>query len=129
VRRIGPVMVGPEGMSQHGKSEFLGHLKGRQWFRGCNCVRKHRRILNCRGTLGVESLYIATPPALITINLHPIVHLGLSCKLHLARGSGCGSRHTIYLYKSACALQGALRLAILEECTNIGCSYHGPSLS
>ncbi len=45
---MGPVTGGPESMSQQGKSEFLGHLKGGQWFQGCSCVRKHGRDLNCR---------------------------------------------------------------------------------
>jgi len=70
----------------------------------------------------MESLYIATLPALIAVNLHPIICLSLSHKLHLA----CGSRCMIHLFKSACASQDALRPAILEEHTNIDCSHHGP---
>ena len=73
----------------------------------------------------MESLYVATPPALIAIDLHPIVHLSLSRKLHLAHGS----RHTIHLSESACASQDTLRLAVLEEHTNIDCGHHGPFLS
>ncbi len=112
---MGPVTGGPESVSQQGKSEFLGHLEGGWWFQGHSCVRKYRRDLNCRWTLGVESLYVATPPALVAVDLHLIVHLSLSRKLHLARGS----RHTIHLSESACASQDALRPAILEEHTNI----------
>jgi predicted nucleic acid-binding Zn-ribbon protein len=76
--------------------------------------------------LGVESLYVATPPALVAVDLHPIVRLGLSRKLHLARGCDCGSRRTINLSESACASQDALRPAVLEERTNIDCGHHGP---
>jgi hypothetical protein len=106
-------------VSQHGKSEFLGHLEGGQWFQGRSCVRKHGRNLNCRGTLGVESLYIATLPVLVAVDLHPIDRPHLSHKLHLACSSSCGSRHTIPLYENTCASQDALRLAVLEEHTNI----------
>ena len=113
---------GLESVSQHGKSEFLGHLEGGQWFQRHSCVRKHRRNLNCGGTLGTESLYVATLPVLIAIDLHLIDHPHLSHKLHLACSSSCGSRHTIPLYESTCALQDALRLAVLKEHTNIDSS-------
>ena len=69
------------------------------------------------------SLYVATPPAIVAIDLHPIVHLSL------AHGSGCGSRCTTHLSESACASQDALRPAILKERTNVDCSHHGPFLS
>jgi hypothetical protein len=117
---IGPVTGGPKGVSQHSKSKFLGHLEGGWWFQGRHCVGNHGRDLNCGGTLGVESLYVATPLALVAMDLHPI-----AC-LSLARGCDYGSRRTINLSESACASQDALRPAILEERTNIDCSHHDP---
>jgi hypothetical protein len=77
----------------------------------------------------MESLYVATLPTLITANFHPIVHLSLSCKLHLAHSSVCGSRHMTHLYKNTCASQDTLRPAILKEHTNIDYGYRGPFLS
>jgi hypothetical protein len=74
----------------------------------------------------VKSLYVTTPPTLVAVDFHLIIHLSLSCKLHLARSSGCGSRHMTHLYESACASQDTLRPAVLEEHTNIDCGYHGP---
>jgi len=105
---------------------LVRHFEGERWFQGCSCAGKHGRDLNCGQTLGVESLYVATPPVLIAVDLHLIIQLGLSRKLHLARSSGCSSRCTIHLYESACVSHDALRPAVLEECTNIDCSHHGP---
>jgi hypothetical protein len=110
---------GLESVSQHGKSEFLGHLEGGQWFQRHSCVRKHGRNLNCRGTLSMKSLYIATLPVLVAVDLYLINHPHLSHKLHLACSSSCGSRCTVPLYESTYASQDALRLAVLKEHTNI----------
>jgi hypothetical protein len=124
---VRPVTGGQESVSQHSKGEFLDHLEGGWWSQGRCCVGKHRRDLNCGETLGVESIYIATPPPLVAVDIPPIVgRLSLSRKLHLAFGYECGSRHTINLSESACASQDALRPAVLEERSNIDCGHHGP---
>jgi len=72
---------------------------------------------------GHREPHIATLPALVAVNLHPIICLGLFRKLHLACGCDYGSRHTINLSESPCASQGALIPAIFEECTNIDCGH------
>ena len=72
----------------------------------------------------MESLYADAPLALIAVDLHPIVHLGLSCQFHLGRCCDSG-RVTIDLAKSACASPDSLWPAVFKECTDIDCSQHG----
>jgi len=69
--------------------------------------------------------HVATPPALIAVNLHPIVCLSLSYKLHLAHGCNCGSKCTINLSESPgpYASQDTLMPVILGEHTNIDCGH------
>jgi hypothetical protein len=72
-----------------------------------------------------SGLYVATPPALIAVDLHLIFRLSLSHEFDLSRCCD-GGRVTIGLAKSACASQDSLWLAILEELTDVDCGHYGP---
>ena len=52
-------------------------------------------------------MLLAAPPALITIELHPIVRLSLSRKFHLSHCCD-GGRLPVDLAVGTCALQGSL---------------------
>jgi hypothetical protein len=72
-------MGGPESVSQSGKGEFLAFLKAGSGSRGAT-VGRHGRGPGVR---------IVITTALIAIDLHPIVHLSLSCRLHLVISAAC----------------------------------------
>ena len=86
-------------------------------------------IMEDGGTLRMRP----TPSPLITVDVHPVVHLSLSCRFHLGRGCD-GGGVTIHLHKSTCASQDSLLAAVLKElyfsglrsyCTVYGrISYH-----
>jgi hypothetical protein len=85
--------------------------------------RKARERPELRWDFGRGEPHVATPPALVAVDLHPIVCLSLSRKLHLARGCDRGSRRTINLSESPCASQDALMPAVLEESADIDCGH------
>ena len=74
---IWAVAGGQESVCEHERG-FLGHLECGRWFQGRRGGGEHGEYLNDEGTLDVESPYVATPPALIAVDLHPIVCLNIS---------------------------------------------------
>jgi len=73
----------------------------------------------------VDGLHVATPPVFFAINLHPIVHLSLSCKFHLGRYCD-GGGFMIHLAECASSLQNLLWSAVLEEHPDVDHSHYGP---
>jgi len=73
----------------------------------------------------VECLYVATPPALIAVDLHPIVRLTFLASLTLV-AAAMAAGVMIGLAESACTSQDSLWSAVLEERTDVDCSHHGP---
>ena len=100
-------------MSQHHESEFLGHLERGKWFQGRG---QYGEYLNNSGTLGVDGLHVAAPPALAAIDHHPIVRLSLSRD---------GGRVTVRLTETVGTSQDSLLAAVLEERTDVDYSHHG----
>ena len=61
------------------------HVERVRWFQGYRGDGGYGGYLNDEGILRVEGLYVDTPLALIAVDVHPIVRLGLSRQFHLSR--------------------------------------------
>jgi hypothetical protein len=77
-----------------------------------------------RGSLGIEIPHVATPPSLIAIDFHLLIHVDLSRELHLA--CHWTGRITIGLTKDVGASRDTLWPPVLEKGANVERRHHSP---